>query len=131
MADINWKILREDYWKDLDVYSDDLAPEARESHIVHRIFVDSRRFPQVNFNPVHLFLAVARDGLAHVEDNSMYFGKRYKDMTQPEQGEVLDYLLEWEYVEYRRVGPEDSELFATEKLKRVETFPYDPENDPF
>ena len=34
--------------------------------------------------------------------------------------EILDWLVEWEYAEWRRIGPEDSEVFATEKLLSLE-----------
>jgi hypothetical protein len=47
---------------------------------------------------------------------SSWFGKRVDKMTYDERKEIWEWLTEWELVVLRKIGPEDSEYFATDKL---------------
>ena len=50
------------------------------------------------------------------ESISSWFGRRIDKMTYKEREEIWEWLIEWELVVLRKIGPEDSEYFATDKL---------------
>jgi hypothetical protein len=56
------------------------------------------------------------DYLVGIQPHSNFFGKKYGDMDHDEKRIVWDWLMEMELLEWRRIGPEDSELFATKRL---------------
>lgn len=56
------------------------------------------------------------DGLVNIQAHSHFLGKSFKNMEHSEKMEVYSFLTEWELCEWQKIGPEDSELFATQKL---------------
>ena len=64
-----------------------------------------------------IWVEVDRYDLANVQEHSIFLGKSFKNMDWKQRREVYDFLIEWELCEWRRIGPEDSELFATDKLR--------------
>lgn len=66
--------------------------------------------------PYFLYVEVDTSGMISLSPYTYWQGKKEKDLTWEERREVYEFLIEWEFAEWRRVGPEDSELFATKKL---------------
>jgi hypothetical protein len=55
-------------------------------------------------------------GMINVQDHSRFNGKDFRNMEYEERREVYDWLTEWEYAAWHRIGYDDTELFATKKL---------------
>jgi hypothetical protein len=72
------------------------------------------RIPEVR--DMRLYIEVEESGMIQLNSYSFFNGKKEADMSFDERREVYEYLCEWELAVWRRIGPEDSELFATEKL---------------
>jgi len=47
---------------------------------------------------------------------SSWFGERLDKMTWEAKNDIWAWLMEWELVVLRKIGPDDSEYFATQKL---------------
>jgi hypothetical protein len=87
-----------------------------------------QRLPRVLDNPIHLIIGIDSYGQISIEQGTVWYGKKYQgamsgdDMKNPaliqydDRREIYDWLIYWEYAEWRRIGPEDSELFVTKKL---------------
>jgi len=87
-----------------------------------------RSFARVADNPIHVIIGIDAYGMISLEQNTSWYGKKYKgamsgdDFNDPtimqheDRMEVFGWLIEWEMAEWRAIGPEDNELFATKKL---------------
>jgi len=72
----------------------------------------------------YIFVEVDQhNGSISIQGRSTWNGKRLDQQAKPLsrefyalEREVIDYLAEWELVEWRSIGPEDREVFATNKL---------------
>jgi hypothetical protein len=106
------------FWSTLDIYNDENVPTSNLFYTTYRVRID-KMFSPVSHNPFSILVNVFSDGLANLDDNTSWFGKKVSDMTWKEQREIYDYLQEWDYVTLERIGPEDSEWFATERLTRA------------
>lgn len=98
-----FKELTDDFWN---------AENEPQAKFVWNTFV--LRIPDVR--DMAIYVSVQTDGLLNVEDITWFDGKRFGDMEFNERREIYDYLCEWELAAWRRIGPEDSELFALKKL---------------
>lgn len=93
------------------LYSD--APTAKKTAEVFHVKC-SKSLPRELFYA--FFIEVETDGLAYIQPHSAWKLRSFKNLDHDERMEVYEFLTEWEFLEWKRVGPEDSELFATEKL---------------
>lgn len=71
-----------------------------------KISEDVAIYVQVETGPTPSLLSIQFD-----KGNWMGRPPRWDDYK-----EIRDWLIEWELAESRQIGPEDSELFATEKM---------------
>lgn len=109
---------------EVDIYADFIKPVAKPTCVIYIVMCDYPYSMQMQVQ-----VRVYHDGLANLE-YYRWFGK-----TGPKRGgyrlsdpkdleiwetdkEVWEWLSEWGFVELHRIGPEDSEYFATEKLTR-------------
>lgn len=65
-----------------------------------------------------VYIEVEDSDYAQIQQHSSYYGKSYKNMEHSERMDLYTFLVEHELLEWRKIGPEDSELFATEKLRK-------------
>src|SRR5580765_8574595 len=101
---------------------------AREIIYVSLPHSTRQQFTRSADNPIHLIIGIDSYGQIGIEEGTRWYGKKYQgamnsdDMKNPaliqaeDRKEIYDWLIEWEYAEWRRIGPEDSELFVTIKL---------------
>ena len=115
------------------LYDEKFQPKITRRSVIYRLkpVIPSYTMPPhgVTEHQRNMFvtLEVYDDGYCELDDFN-WFGIRPKRgggyrMSEPKdveilhaQQEVWEYLREWEYVELRRTGPEDSEHFACDKL---------------
>ena len=106
---------------DIDVYADENEPSHSPFYTILRIAPN----PKGDLR-YYAYLRIYTDGLCEL-DCWYWFGikslGRPYDLRNEEdrivlgaQQEVWEWLNEWEYVQLRRIGPEDSEYFVGEKL---------------
>jgi len=107
---------------EIDIYADIVKPEAKLLSHVYTVI------PAYPFSTkIRVSVRVYQDGLVNL-DRYSWFGKSgpkhggYR-LSDPKDKEIWDtnqevyaWLSEWEFIELKRIGPEDSEWFATEKL---------------
>lgn len=68
-------------------------------------------------NRYNIYVEVDEYGQISIQDHTFFLGKDFRSMSWEERREVYSVLVEWELAEWRSIGPEDSELFATKKLE--------------
>lgn len=103
--------------KEVDIFADENEPRNQFFGNMYRVGFDKY---------IYATLRVADDGYCDLWD-WYWFGLRdphrgYK-LSDPEDHKLWDamqnvwtWLREWEFVELKPIGPEDSEYFATERL---------------
>lgn len=102
----------------IDVYADEYEPVVSEAYTVYGI-----RFPrpaEVKSSDIPYFLWVGVDnyGVISLESHTHWYGKREPELDWVERMAIYEFLVEWELAEWRNIGPEDRELFATKKLSQ-------------
>lgn len=100
----------------IDLYADENAPYVKQTSKVYIV-----RYPrpaEMKWDERYaLYVEVGLETRElHVQPHSMFLGKTFKNMDHGEQMDVYSFLCEWDFAQWRRIGPEDSELFATSKL---------------
>jgi hypothetical protein len=113
------------YMQEADIYADENEPQADYFGKVYRVV------PPVQRPPCSAYVLVLEYGQCELHD-WYWFGKRdphkpYQLMNPVDKElwdamqEVWYWLEEWELVERRKIGPEDSEYFATDRLTKEVT----------
>lgn len=108
---------------EFDLYADENKPEANLFSMVYR--VELPRDLRVRFKAGELpfvYVAVDNYGMTSIEPPTLWFGESFDNLTYERKQEVYEWLIEWEFAEWLKVGPEDRELFATEKLVGKEEY---------
>lgn len=115
-----WEVERNTWWKhvDEDIYNDEYEPEPYHHSVIYRVEFPRDKMPQASWAPYRIYVEIDNYDQASLSKYTYWFGKRLEDMSYEEQREIMDYLVEWELLEWKRIGPEDSELFATDKLTK-------------
>jgi hypothetical protein len=104
-----------------DLYSDGNEPEA---HFVYTTYIVrlSRNANRKSDEMAFVYVEVDQYGLLNLNEyRTIWFDDK---LTHVDAGrsvhelrkQIYDWLVEWEFAEWKRIGPEDSELFATAKL---------------
>jgi hypothetical protein len=114
-----WEQERDKFWEELNVFADEYEPISKQAYVTYVVKVPIQKIGKAAFQPIVLYVIVRDDGLIEIDGKSYWFGKHSIDMTYDEKQEIYEYLTEWEYCEWKAIGPEDSELFATDKLLEV------------
>lgn len=99
----------------VDIYADTSEPQVVESGHVWSVGIpwdkESRMYP------VNLWVSVDRYGLIDKLEGT-FQGVHTNTMEWEQSRKIYEYLQEWELVTLRKIGPEDSEWFATKKLDK-------------
>lgn len=102
-----------------DVFDDELAPEHKVHAVVYHVNVPGQFKYDYWAN-----VSVEENDYAsldnwrwgeHRQPRSHVYSAENRHLMETEQ-EVWEWLKEWEFVELKAIGPEDSEYFATAKL---------------
>jgi hypothetical protein len=110
---------------DIDLYADENRPLVRLASTTYRVSIP--RPAEVRTQDIP-FVYVEVDYLDMISIDRRYTnwdGLRGMDLIEDNRSvnsllvEIYAWLVEWELAEWRRIGPEDSELFATSKLIEV------------
>ena len=99
--------------ENFNLYDDANEPAASQTAVVYRVALDTTKTPRVLFTSV--FVAVDNYSLVQI-DSGMWMGEKIDTTNHKQVREILDWLIEWEYATWRPIGPEDSEVFALDKL---------------
>jgi hypothetical protein len=97
----------------MDIYAPENEPEIHEWATVYLV--------KIPFKPTHptrtaVYVEVDEYGVISIHPYAVWSG--HKPKTHQQLMEIYEWLVEWELAEWKAIGPEDSELFATEKLHR-------------
>ena len=113
---------------EIDLYSDECKPVAQFYSTMYRVSIPRpAEYPTGEIPFVHV--EVDYLGMVTIDrDRTFWSGTRLRtlDIVNDNRSvnsllqEIYDWLVEWELAEWRAIGPEDSELFATEKLMSTE-----------
>lgn len=96
----------------LDLYADENKPQTRLYYHVWRVELPFEVRSQYKTSELpFIYVSVCTDGLVSIEPNTSWPGLSVTDHAK--RHEIYEYLVEWELAVWRRIGPEDSELFAT------------------
>jgi hypothetical protein len=121
-----WETARDEYWRAFDLYHDANEPVviSERSVVTYTLAFTPERRRELNsewkdpvtWNPFHVNVDVDEYGMATLGRHTRWFGKGIRNMSHQEKREIYLWLQEWEFIELRPIGPEDSEYFATDKL---------------
>ena len=104
----------------MDIFADENKPRVADLGKITTYRID---IPNAHFD-YYAVLWVREDGYAELQDF------KFHGIRSPQQGEynsvesyaqrkeVWDWLMEWELVELKPIGPEDSEYFITHELEK-------------
>lgn len=110
---------------EFDLFSDEKEPEVTHTTTItsYRVRVPSEA------QSIDVMLDVYDDGLVDIKwykwfgEDSRDYDRKVATATIAERNshfeikrQIMEYLSEWDLVELKRIGPEDSEWFATEEL---------------
>ena len=98
---------------EFQLFADGNEPDAKQTAVVYRVMLDTTKTPRELYTNVGV--GVDNYSLVHI-DGGQWLGQRIDTTNHTQVREILDWLIEWEYAEWRRIGPEDSEVFALDKL---------------
>lgn len=101
-----------------DLYADENEPVSEFYATVYRV-----KFPRPGEFNYWIYIEVDQYGMLILQDHTFFCGKTFRNMSRNERSEVYEFLVEWELAEWKQIGPEDRELFATERLTREEAHP--------
>jgi len=103
MADI-------DLW---DAENEPVFSEVWTTYLVKLPHNTSRKSDEMVF----VYVEVDQYGLVSLDrQHTIWFGEKYSMSSHELARSIYEWLVEWEFAEWKAIGPEDSELFATEKL---------------
>lgn len=109
---------------EIDLYADENAPLIQFYSSIYRVTIPRpAEFPtgEIPF----VYVEVDNFGMISVDQRQTYWsGTRLRTLDIVDDNravnsllvEIHNWLVEWELAEWKAIGPEDSELFATEKL---------------
>jgi hypothetical protein len=98
----------------IDLWAEENAPIVNEVATVYSLRIP-RDLTRRTSDSANVYVEVDQYGMMNIHTGTYWFRRDWKQ-DYSIQREIMDWLVEWEYAEWRQIGPEDSELFATEKL---------------
>lgn len=108
---------------DFDLYADENEPYTHLSHSVYGLRLPyPAKFP-TDVQPF-VYVEVDTYGFINIDrSRTRWFGDSLTNVDASKsvhaiEKEIYEWLVEWELAEWKSIGPEDRELFATEKLVR-------------
>jgi hypothetical protein len=103
-----------------DLYDDENEPVVDETARVYHLALDRHRTGFRNW--ITVLISVDNYEMIHI-DQGHWFGEKIDITNHTQMLEIYEWLVEWDYAEWKKIGPEDSELFATERLLAVKPKP--------
>jgi hypothetical protein len=119
---------------DIDIYADNMKPITFIDSVTVKVVMPAMK-PSESQEGMPVAWALLNVELAHsdpclVDVKRWYWFGLHSNNTvvgtieeihkhQKARDEVYSWLTEWEFIELRQIGPEDSEYFATDKLLEV------------
>lgn len=104
----------------IDLYADENKPVCKKTHDVYRITLPHEIRMSVPTRDIPwIYVLVDEYGMISIDDASTRWP--LKDSVLVDKREIYEYLIEWELAEWRAIGQEDHELFATKLLTKGES----------
>jgi hypothetical protein len=105
----------------IDIYADENKPVVKFAWTVHRLALpDNERYKHKWDTQPLVYVTVEEGGLLGLDDSvTVWFGDKLRDAGKSVaviRNEIYEWLIEWGFAEWRNIGPEDRELFATKLL---------------
>jgi hypothetical protein len=99
----------------VDLYADENEPVVKDWATIYTLLV-LRSLDQTRGH-ICVYVEVDNEyGLISLSNHTVWFGRSVN--SHETRMEIYEWLVEWELAEWKAIGPEDSELFATEKLHK-------------
>jgi hypothetical protein len=99
-----------------ELYDDENAPKVDNVATVYRLALDRQKTGHDKWTNV--LVSVDHYQLASV-DSGWWFGEKIDTTNHTLLKEIYEWLIEWEYAKWGRIGEDEYELFATEKLLAI------------
>lgn len=118
-------------YPDINLSEDEGKPQpsfSREIIYINLPLETQRKLPKVRDNPIRVVIGIDAYGMISLEMGTSWYGRKYKgamghnDLYDPrvmqpdDHMAAYNWLIEWELAEWRSIGPEDKELYATKKF---------------
>lgn len=100
----------------VDLYTDE--PTFTFSHTTYRITIPNQMEKPSKLIP-YVYVEVDQYNMITVDRARTTWIRGFSPSENKTLMEIYEWLIEWELAEWRDIGPEDRELFATEKLKET------------
>lgn len=99
----------------IDLWADENEPETHYWSKVYLVRIP-RASERTSSEQFFVYVEVDQYDIISIGGDSSWFGNKVdRDNIHKE---IYDWLVEWELAEWKQIGPEDSEIFATEKLTK-------------
>lgn len=98
---------------EIDLWDDTHEPVSKLAWRTYRLTIPGHE------SEVRLFVSVEPYGMLSLDERmSTWFHVMKTDgmFNHDTRREIYEWLKEWEFAVWKRIGPEDTELFATKKL---------------
>ena len=102
----------------LDIYADENEPVAQQAWITYRLALpdEVRKTMKSGTQPI-IYVEVDEYGMVNLDDSHSYwFGEPLSKSVYEVRREIWEWLVEWEFARWIKIGPDDRELFALKKL---------------
>lgn len=112
---------------DFDIWAADNEPEVHYSFTTYLVRLP-RPAERSRDEMAFVYVEVDNYGMANIDRNrTVWFTDRLTDVDAGKSVnaicmEIYQWLVEWELCEWKRIGPEDVELFVTAKLVGEEKY---------
>jgi hypothetical protein len=103
----------------LDLYDDRYEPVATYNQTIYRVTIPQAQHSGIKTRDIP-FAYIGVDIYGLIEIMSYAWDGEYSShgVSNRVHTEIFKWLVEWELAEWRSIGPEDSDLFATSKLHK-------------
>lgn len=101
----------------IELWDDANEPQAKFMWHVYKLQIPhNRTFGYRSKDLPFVYVSVDHVAQIQLEEPTYWFGQDLSQMSYDTRREIYEWLVEWEYAQWINIGPEDRELFATEKL---------------
>jgi hypothetical protein len=109
-----------------DLWADENEPTAKYAYTTYRLSVPKPSEMKTSEVPF-VYVEVDEYGVVSINTRySVWFGEKFDQNFSASShhlyNEIYEWLVEWDLAEWKKIGPDDKELFATAKLVGEEIY---------